>query len=67
MIPVLRPSSLLSDLGHGLFKLSCFLHRLQCGNYYGSVTLKMEAGRVVSIQTQQTIKPEELEDVRLVK
>ena len=47
--------------------LLAFLNRLAAGHFFGTITLKFERGVVVSVRTEQVIKPEELEQVRVVK
>jgi hypothetical protein len=36
------------------------IHQLQRGRFYGAVTFKFEAGRIVSIKKEETLKPSEL-------
>jgi hypothetical protein len=36
------------------------LSKVRTGNFYGTINLKYEAGKVVSIKVEQVIKPVEL-------
>ena len=37
-----------------------YLHELGATEFWGSVTLKFEAGRVVHIRKEESVKPDEL-------
>jgi hypothetical protein len=39
------------------------LRRLQCERFFGSVTVKFEAGRVVHIKLEKNIKPDDLSGI----
>lgn len=56
-----------SHLGPKVAALCRFLFRLTTNETYGCVTIKLERGAVVSVRLEQSIKPDELDDVRLAK
>jgi ribosomal protein L35AE/L33A len=44
-----------------------YLHRLSGEKFWGSVTVKFEAGRIVHVRREENLKPEELSrQVRLM-
>jgi hypothetical protein len=56
--------ALAAEIGKDLARWVAFLYKLSTGNFYGTVTLKFEDGRVVWAKTEQTFKVEELDDFR---
>lgn len=58
---------LLAELGRDMARVVSFLGRLSKGQYFGEVRLKFEGGRITLIRTEQAIKPDELDGVRLIR